>query len=146
MKRAAFVLSGLALLWMGCTDSSSGAGEFQVGANLRQISGCISHVSSLSSVGDSSFSYLFGDTLFVSFMLSGNCCPDSNRFVLSYEVKADTLYVSAVDTAERGCYCVCNYILRAEFFNLPLDRYTFVCPRPDDGERVYYDEAVTRGW
>lgn len=146
MKNAAIslVFGLLALAGLSCTNNSSGPGVAQINANLRQVSGCISKVSSSSQAGDSSFAYEFGDTLYVSFMLSGNCCPDSNRFSLSYEVRSDTLYVAATDTAARMCYCICNYVLRAEFANLPFDRYTFICTRPDDGGKVYYDEIVVR--
>ena len=70
-------------------------------------------------------------------MLSGNCCPDSDRFAMSYDVRSDSLFVTATDTAARMCLCTCSYILQAKFANLPLDRYTFVCIRPDDTGKVY---------
>ncbi len=76
--------------------------------------------------------------------MTGNCCPDSNRFALSYAVKGDTLLVAAIDTAKNLCYCKCDYIVRAEFRNLPLDHYVFVCTRSDDSGKVYYRENVSR--
>ena len=146
MKNAAilFVASLLAEAGLSCSGNSSGPGVPQVSANLRQLSGCISKVSSASQARDLSFAYEFGDTLYVSFMLPGNCCPDSNRFATWYDVSNDTLYVAATDTAARMCYCTCSYVLRAEFVNLPLNRYTFICTRPDDNGKVYYDETVVR--
>lgn len=139
------ILAAAASAVSTCSDNSSNPGERRVSANLRQISGCVSTVLSTRTVADSSFEYLFGDTLFFSFLLSGNCCPDSNRFALSYELNSDTLHVAAMDTAAHLCRCICNYVVRAEFANLPLDHYTLICTRSDDSGKVYYSETVIRG-
>ncbi len=127
----------LAVAGVNCAKSPSGPGVSRIQVSFRQVGGCISKVSSTSQVGDSSFAYEFNDTLHVSFMLSGNCCPDSDRFAMSYDVRSDSLFVTATDTAARMCLCTCSYILQAKFANLPLDRYTFVCIRPDDTGKVY---------
>lgn len=139
----AFLLS-LAFGVSSCTDNSPRPGELQIGAKSRQISKCIKVVLSGRSIADSSFGCRFGDTLCVHFLLSGNCCPDSNRFTFLHHVSNDTLYVDAIDTERHLCNCICNYLIRAEFVNLPLDRYTFICGRPDYGWRVYYGEIVVR--
>ncbi len=146
MKKAGLFLS-LAILagaLVTCSDNSSNPEGRQIQANLHQIGGCLSNVPYKTSAADSLFSYQFGDTLFVDFVLTGNCCPDSNRFALSCDVKGDTLLVAAIDTAENLCYCTCDYIVRAEFRNLPLDHYVFVCTRPDDSGKVYYRDNVSR--
>jgi hypothetical protein len=144
-KGGLFILLGvMSAVLATCTDKSSNPGGQQIYANLRQIGGCVSSALHKSAASDSSFGYQFGDTLFVDFLLTGNCCPDSNRFALSYEVRGDTLLVAATDTAGNLCYCVCDYIVRAEFRNLPLDHYVFVCSRTDDSGKVYYREIVSR--
>lgn len=135
-----------ALLLATCTDKSSDPGSLEPGASLRQIKGCFS-LPSLAGFAytDSCFSCQFGDTLSIEFCLSGNCCPDSNRFALAYQVRSDTILVAAADTAEHLCRCICNYHIRAEFTNLRLNHYLFVCTRSDDGAKVYYAETVSRG-
>ncbi len=46
------VVGLLAVAGLSCTDNSSGPGVPPVSANLRQLSGCISKVSSKSQAGD----------------------------------------------------------------------------------------------
>lgn len=143
-KRALLILS--ALLLATCTDKSSGPGNLEPGASLRQIKGCFS-LPSLTEFAytDSCFTYEFGDTLVIEFCLTGNCCPDSDRFTLVYEMKSDTIMVAATDTAQHLCHCICNYRIHAEFSNLQLNSYVFVCTRSDDSGKLYYAEGVSRG-
>ncbi len=70
MRKAALFLSFVILAGaiLTCSDKSSNPGRGQIGANLRQIGGCISGVLQKSAVADSSFGYQFGDTsLSISF-------------------------------------------------------------------------------
>ncbi len=131
--------------FVSCSDKSSNPGNQPVRASLYQVGRCQSHgLDNVSSI-DSCISYQFTDKLTVDFCLVGNCCPDSNRFKFSNEISHDTIFVAVTDTAERNCNCFCNYTARAEFDNLPLDRYVFYCTRIDDGNRVIYCVEVHRG-
>ena len=145
MKKGALLLLS-ALLLATCTDKSSGPGNPEPSASVRQINGCFQMPSLAGFVyTDSCFTYQFGDTLAIEFCLTGNCCPDSDRFSLVYEMKSDTIIMAATDTAQHLCRCICNYRIRAVFANLPLNSYVFVCTRSDDSGKVYYAETVSRG-
>ncbi|MGE5805055.1 MAG: hypothetical protein ACM34M_04630 [Ignavibacteria bacterium] len=76
---------------------------------------------------DSSFEYTFFDSLFIDFSLPGNCCPDSNRFLVFQNINQDTIYISVEDTAANLCLCICNYHIYAEFSDLPEDHYVVFC-------------------
>ncbi|HEY9166950.1 MAG TPA: hypothetical protein VIS48_12405 [Candidatus Kryptonia bacterium] len=114
-------------LLVTCNDKSSNPVDQTVVGSFHQIGGCGYSTTARVFAYDSCFAYEFKDTLITDFCLPGNCCPDSNRFVLSYEVRNDTIFVAASDTAENLCRCTCNYIFRAEFANLPLNHYVFHC-------------------
>ncbi len=147
MKRIvlSILVSAMAAVLVTCSEKSTGPGNQDVGAKLYQIKGCLSSAKlAIAGLPDSCFGYRFGDTLVVEFCLTGNCCPDSNRFTLTGETRGDTIFVAAADTAERLCYCICDYRVRAEFTNLVLNHYRFICRRSDDSGKVYYDEAVYR--
>jgi hypothetical protein len=135
-----FVIAMSVGIFFSCSDKSSNPGNQQVKASLYQVGGCQSHLAKVSEV-DSCFSYQFGEKLVVDFCLTGNCCPDSNRFVLSHKISNDTIYIVAVDTAEHLCRCICKYVIHAEFENLPLSHYIFYCA---DSNIVYYDQVVQR--
>lgn len=112
---------------------------------LQQLSGCRSGEWRAATSDDSCFAYQFAETLRVDFCLSGNCCPDQNRFKLAYEISADTIYVAVADTAAQLCRCVCTYVLRAEFAGLPRDHYVFCCVRNDySGRLIHYIAHVYR--
>ena len=79
------------------------------------------------SLYDSIFVYSFADTLMIDFSVEANCCPDSNRFLVSCISTTDTIDVCVRDTAENGCRCICPYIIHAEIANLPGDLYVVRC-------------------
>ncbi|MBN1301564.1 MAG: hypothetical protein JW995_10155 [Melioribacteraceae bacterium] len=113
---------------------------------IAQIGGCVSAANTRnSSMGDSSFFYEFKDMLKVEFWLSGNCCPDSDRFASDYRISNDTIFVTMADTAANLCRCICNYNIVAEFSNLAFDRYLFQVRREDWISRyIFYSEYVFR--
>jgi hypothetical protein len=129
---------------ISCSDHSTDSPGQQVRATLNQLKGCQSDLSNNATVSDSCFSYQFAKKLIVDFCLLGNCCPDSDRFSFSCEVRTDTIFVVAVDTAANLCNCLCNYVNHAEFDNLPLDHYVFYCTCSDYGNRVCYIENISR--
>jgi len=111
-------------------------GEYQ----LYQANGCQSGELSKAAVGDSCFSYQFDADLIIDFRVSANCCPDSNRFVLSTDIRSDTIAISVQDTAANLCLCTCNYIVHAEFYDMPEDMY-YVNVLAGDGQLLYKKEV-----
>jgi hypothetical protein len=104
-----------------------------------QLSGCLNK-----STNDC-FSYIFRNSLDTEFCVSGNCCPDNNRFIFEHDIIADTIDLYVNDIEERLCRCFCNYKLRASFDNLPLDSYQFnVIYRDTSGPILLYSERVIR--
>ena len=144
VKRALLAaLAGARLV--SCAEKSTNPGIPGGQGPLYQVPGCASKPLARTRVGDSCFSYTFGKDLNVDFCLSGNCCPDSNRFALRYEVRHDTLLVVAADTAAPLCRCNCSYVIHGTFSDLPLDKYLFLCTREDYSSRlVHYSEYVYR--
>ncbi|HUI29832.1 MAG TPA: hypothetical protein VLX91_06410 [Candidatus Acidoferrales bacterium] len=139
-----FLLAISSGILITCSDKSSDPGKQQVKTSLTQVGGCGSHQLGKVSMWDSCFTYQFDQNLEVNFFLSGNCCPDSNRFLLSNRISNDTIFVVAMDTAAQVCNCVCNYTINAKFENLSLSHYVFYCTRADDSNRVYYAKDVYR--
>lgn len=76
---------------------------------------------------DSSFTYSFTDKLMIDFSVIANCCPDSNRFIVSNTFRDDTLLIMIVDTAEYVCRCLCPYFIHAEYENLLNEHYVVRC-------------------
>jgi hypothetical protein len=77
---------------------------------------------------DSSFVYSFTDSLVIDFSVPANCCPDSDRFDVIYNLlNEDTLVVSVADTAQNLCYCNCSYMIHAVFQELPDNHYVVRC-------------------
>lgn len=137
-------IAGLACLSViSCSQQPTNAEKEQteVRAVLSQIPGCRNHATAKAALKDSCFSYQFAQTLVVDFCVSANCCPDSGRFDLTYEIRNDTIDVAVADTAANLCRCVCTYVIHAEFTGLRRDRYVFCC---HDGDTVMYAEAVER--
>lgn len=124
-----------------CEDSASQ--EVQV--SLFQAAGCKSNaLSKISSIGiDSCFFYTFTQNLEIDFCLSGNCCPDKNRFATNHKIFADTIIITVKDTAPRLCHCICNYIIHGEFQNLARDKYFVKCIREEEN-LVIYEQSVIR--
>jgi len=106
-----------------------------------QKPGCNTHKDVLGKVETSScFSYSFNDTLAIDFCVSGNCCPDKDRFTTTYKIKSDTIFVYVKDIAENNCRCMCNYTIHLEFYNLEQDKYIFRC----NYDNFNYKEVVTK--
>jgi len=83
---------------------------------------------------DSSFTYSFRDSLLIDFSVEGNCCPDSNRFIVSQNISNDTIYISVQDTALNLCHCICPYQIHAGFSNLNEDHYVVYCKLNNAGD------------
>ena len=111
--------------------------ENNVEASIYQIPGC----GSFYKMKDKCFDYTFDEQLVIDFCLHSNCCPDSNRFMLHADIFADTIFVTAIDTAEHLCRCICSYQIEAGFSGLTQDSYRFICQYMDS---VYYDELIFR--
>ncbi len=92
-----------------------------------QIPGCNKHTLSITADTDSCFSYNFDTTLKIDFCVTGNCCPDKNRFASSYKINSDTIFVTVKDIEENNCLCMCNYTIHLELKNLENDNYAFYC-------------------
>lgn len=82
---------------------------------------------SLSSSMDSSFVYSFEDSLVIDFSVRANCCPDSDRFDISYVIRADTIIIAVADTAQNLCYCTCPYTVHTVFQNLEEEHHIICC-------------------
>ena len=133
------IISYMPILFLGAflacqpsTEPQTWDGEYQ----LYQVNGCQGGGLSKSITGDSCFDYQFDTDLILDFCVNANCCPDSNRFDLSYEIKHDTIEVAVKDTAADLCRCICSYIIHAEFYDLPEDKY-YVNVLTGDGQLAY---------
>jgi hypothetical protein len=78
-------------------------------------------------MSDSIFSYSFSQNLIFDFSVKGNCCPDSNRFIISHDTRSDTIVITVIDTAQNLCRCSCLYMVHVELDNLSLDSYIIRC-------------------
>jgi hypothetical protein len=134
------LVTSLALLSLSCLESTNpGTPDLLA----YQVPGCGGGVGKVSA--DSCFSYRFRRALAVDFCASGNCCPDSNRFLIEAEVAHDTIFVTIADTAGQLCRCNCSYLLHVELYDLPLSSYVFVCRREDYSSRyILYCERIYR--
>lgn len=134
-----FVLFFLAIT--SCSDNSADTlGE--VTFEAYQVGGCCGNSLAKAAYLDSCFSYSFDDILEIDFCLSGNCCPDSNRFITDYTISSDTIYIIATDIEENLCKCICPYQIHLEFTNLEYDKYVFRC---DYYDSFSYREEINRG-
>lgn len=94
---------------------------------------------------DSCFSYSFTDKLTIEFCVSGNCCPEENRFLLAHRLVKDSIIIAVKDTAENLCRCVCGYTIAAEFESPALNRYYVKCILTGEQEQdLLYSEIVSR--
>jgi hypothetical protein len=133
------LLAVLAFLSMSCLESTN-PGSRDTAA--YQLPGCIR---GLDKGPDSCFSYRFQDVLVAEFCASGNCCPDSNRFLIGSVIEHDTIVVIIADTAAHLCRCNCTYRLHVELADLPLSSYLFICRREDySSQAILYSERVYR--
>ncbi|NVM56579.1 MAG: hypothetical protein HWN51_00445 [Desulfobacterales bacterium] len=144
MKYLSLIIPGLILsAWLTCeksTKSEPWSGEY----TLFQVPGCQSNALAKSFSKDSCFTYQFDTDLLIDFYVNGNCCPDSNRFDLFSEIRHDTIAITVLDTAGRGCWCICDYIIHAEFSGLLLDSYVIDIYADTDYDTLTYLEIVQR--
>ena len=108
---------------------------------MYQIAGCQSNGLAKTNIEDSCFTYTFNQSLIIDFCVSANCCPDSNRFELSNNIRNDTIFVAVTDTAAQLCHCICDYKIHFEKYNLPLNSYLFYCSYNDE---ILYAVRVIR--
>ena len=145
MKRVVLYFSIVSMtgFLLHCSEESSDAVNEDNTVVICQIGGCAKHPASFYSP-DSCLSYRFSDTLLVEFCLAGNCCPDSDRFLITTRISGDTIFVVAADTSGSNCYCECTYIIQARFTGLQLPRYVFHCLRADKCNVLCYDALLSR--
>ena len=122
------------------TEPEPWGGEY----TLFQVPGCQSDALARSFSEDSCFTYQFETDLLLDFCVTANCCPDTNRFVLSSEIRADTIAIAVQDTAERICRCFCPYVIHAEFYELPRDEYVIAITADTYYDTLIYVENVHR--
>ncbi|MBM4168114.1 MAG: hypothetical protein FJ215_03005 [Ignavibacteria bacterium] len=139
------VVSLIVSFLAGC-ERSTQPDEYEVVA--YQIKGCRQQLGKRGE-GDSCFAYVFRESLVVDFCVTGNCCPDTNRFIITPSIALDTIEVTVVDTAQNLCRCVCPYLLHVEIHNLRGNSYFLRCIQLRDSVRVLlYSRRVVRdvGW
>ena len=118
--------------------------EKEISFSSYHISGCNSTGLKKIIQNGECFDYSFDDTLKIDFCVSGNCCPDSQRFVTNYSINSDTILVSVADTAANLCWCNCNYTIHLELSNLLEERYLFVCDYATQYNSFEYRESVSK--
>lgn len=109
------------------SDSSTNYDENGISFIAYQAGSCRGSSALEKPIIDSCFSYSFTNILKIDFCVSGNCCPDTNRFVITYELNSDTINVTVVDTAQHLCRCICNYKIHVEITGLSNNNYFFYC-------------------
>jgi len=141
---SAFVVLS-ALLLAACKEKSTDPVSRQVISFSALSSKCMGGILKMDSQ-DSLFNYTFIDTLLVNFLVPGNCCPDSDRFVVTHTPAADTLTISVIDTAANLCRCTCPYMIHASFAELPNDQYIVRCMlgNPSGNTELIYLVKVRR--
>ncbi len=130
LKPAAIFLpvSALCCFCLFCSDLTQPINGLKTHeALLQQVAGCQRAGLARAATADSCFAYQFEDDLKLEFCVIANCCPDTNRFKLASEVRQDTIAIAVADTAARLCRCICPYLIRAEFRDLPEDHYVVAC-------------------
>lgn len=143
------IYSSFMIYSLCCSENNQIANsEKDIVFSAYQIPGCQDQYTLTKKSEDSTFSYSFNDTLKVEFRVSGNCCPDSNRFIATNSIKNDTIYVTVNDTSINGCYCNCYYTMHMEITGLVKDKYFFYCDYPGMYpymDSVKYRETLFRG-
>jgi len=123
--------------WVVCKDKSMEVGQTKIPSFSYKTSHCLSSAipqrTTVSS--DSVFSYSFSDNLIMDFSSIGNCCPDSNRFVVGHEIRQDTIMITVADTAQNLCKCNCLYMIHTKVTGLLMNRYVVRCCL-DQGQAV----------
>lgn len=128
MKNVFFSTIALTILSISCSENSLSDNNEEINFNAHQIAGC-NNSNSLEKINfyNSCFNYTFDESLKIDFCVYGNCCPDSNRFIIEQNIKSDTIYVTVSDTAANLCNCLCNYKIHLELTGLQNDQYIFYC-------------------
>jgi hypothetical protein len=125
--RIRVTLGFLVFLCLSCNEKSTSPDSQSAISFSSHYGKCLSQGLPKSSSLDSVFTYSFTDSLVIDFSVNANCCPDSNRFVVTQRAGPDTLVISVADTAGNLCYCICTYMVHASFENLPNDHYVVRC-------------------
>lgn len=113
--------------------------------SISQKPGCASFALNKSNT-DSCFGYQFVSDLELNFCVSGNCCPDSNRFKFSHRIYADTINISLTDTAQNLCRCICNYLIDSKIESPPLSKYIVrVEQNFGSDKKLLYTKIVYKG-
>jgi hypothetical protein len=115
------------VLLYSCKDKSSNP-DSQTPVSLSyEATKCLAHGLAKGTELDSVFTYSFTTDLVIDFSVWANCCPDSNRFLVSYTISNDTILISVADTARSLCHCICPYMIHADFMDLSKDHYVVRC-------------------
>jgi hypothetical protein len=133
------VLVCLIFSLLACSESTT---KPKTESHVYQVGRCQHNMIKEAVADDSCFTATFAQDLVIGLCLVANCCPDTNRFELSTQIKNDTILIVAADTAASLCRCLCNYKVRAEFSNPPLSQYLVLCSY---GDSIIYREIVTKG-
>jgi hypothetical protein len=120
-------LGFIVFLCLSCNEKSTSPDSQSAISFSSHYGKCSSQGLTKSSSLDSIFTYSFLDSLVIDFSVNANCCPDSNRFVVTQSAGTDTLVISVADTAGNLCYCICTYMVHTSFENLPNDHYVVRC-------------------
>lgn len=115
------------LVWFSCTEKTTNPDTQSTLTFSYKSSKCLLQGLPKRGLFDSVFVYTFTDSLVIDFSVEANCCPDSDRFKVSWSTAGDTINVSVADTAQNGCRCDCPYMIHAAFGNLPDDHYVIRC-------------------
>ena len=123
-----FLIIGLCIL-VSCKQKSTEVNQPGNPSFSSEASHCVSLSlgKTNSDLSDSIITYSFSNDLILDFSANGNCCPDSNRFVINHEIRSDTILITVIDTARNLCRCTCLYMIHTEISSLPMDRYFVRC-------------------
>ena len=125
----------LPIFLLSCNDALTNSTDNSIPKFSSYSSDCIVPNTVDGFVIDSIFNYTFGDTLSMDFSVYGNCCADSGAFILSYDLRNDTLCIKLSNLSLIACECICLYIIHVEVNGLPLDQYIVRCQLGDN--RIY---------
>lgn len=113
----------------------------ETNANIKQIGKC--NGQGLYKSTRDCFEYTFTNSLEIRLCVSGNCCPDSARFVSNYKIDGDIITIYIKDIAPNLCKCICDYTIQASFNNLLKDSYKVICNQEiESGYKQLYSQSV----
>ena len=141
MKNLLLISVIASLIFLSCKNELVSSA---VEVNIYQKGKCMgSGLSKLTS--DSCFSYSFKENLVIDFCVTGNCCPDSNRFITSNNISNDTIKIFIKDVAPNLCRCTCKYLIHGEFSNLTSKELVINCYQWDGAkQQILYIQRVKR--